>query len=82
MRQLNEIHLARPFLGSRRLVDELTDRGLTVNRKRVQRLLRFMGITATYLSPAENVLCGLGPEQPNQVWSADITYLWLRGSRI
>lgn len=86
MRQLDEIHLARPFLGSRRLVDELTDRGLTVNRKRVQRLLRIMGITAIYPQPRTSkaakghkiypyLLRGLAPEQPNQVWVADITYL-------
>lgn len=86
MRQLDEIHLARPFLGSRRLVDELKDRGLTVNRKRIQRLLRVMGIRALYPKPNTSkaakghaiypyLLRGLEPSRPNQVWVADITYL-------
>ncbi len=86
MRQLDEIHLARPFLGSRRLVDELKDRGLTVNRKRVQRLMRIMGITTIYPKPRTSkaakghdvypyLLRGLEPERANQVWVADITYL-------
>ena len=86
MRQLDEIHLARPFLGSRRLVDELKDRGLTVNRKRVQRLLRVMGMTTIYPKPRTSkpakghtiypyLLRGLEPSRPNQVWVADITYL-------
>ena len=86
MHQLDEIHLARPFLGSRRLVDELTDRGLTVNRKRIQRLLRVMGIAAVYPKPRTSraakghmiypyLLRGLEPERANQVWVADITYL-------
>lgn len=86
MRQLDEIHLARPFLGSRRIVDELKDRGLTVNRKRVQRLLRVMGIRALYPKPNTSkaakghaiypyLLRGLEPIRPNQVWVADVTYL-------
>ena len=40
MRLIDEIHLRYPFYGSRRLCDELEDRGQTVNRKRVQRLMR------------------------------------------
>ena len=86
MRQLDEIHLARPFLGSRRLVDELRDRGFTVNRKRVQRLMRVMDITTIYPKPRTSkaakghdiypyLLRGLEAERPNQVWVADITYL-------
>ncbi len=86
MRQLDEIHLARPFLGSRRLVDELRDRGFTVNRKRVQRLMRVIGITTIYPKPRTSkaakghdiypyLLRGFEPERANQVWVADITYL-------
>lgn len=86
MRAIDEIHLARPFLGSRRLVDELENRGFTVNRKRVQRLMRRMGITASYPKPRTSkvakghtiypyLLRGLEPTRPNQVWVADITYL-------
>lgn len=48
MRRIDEIHLELPFLGSRRIVDHLTDDGIVVNRKRVQRLMRIMGLTALY----------------------------------
>ncbi len=86
MRTIDEIHLARPFLGSRRIADELKDRSLSVNRKRVQRLMRLMGITAVYPKPKTSkaarghkiypyLLRGLEPSRPNQVWVADITYL-------
>ena len=40
MRLIDEIHLMRPFYGSRRIRDELEERGHCVNRKRVQRLMR------------------------------------------
>lgn len=86
MRTIDEIHLARPFLGSRRIADELKDRSLSVNRKRVRRLMRLMGITAVYPKPKTSkaapghkiypyLLRGLEPSRPNQVWVADITYL-------
>ena len=44
----DEIHLEVPFYGSRRIRDELDTRGQRVNRKRVQRLMREMGIRALY----------------------------------
>ncbi len=86
MRTIDEIHLARPFLGSRRITGELKDQGSTVNRKHVQRLMRVMGITAIYPKPSTSkaakghvihpyLLRGLKPERANQVWVADITYL-------
>ena len=86
MRLLDEVHLARPFLGSRRLVDELRVRGYRVNRKRVQRLMQLMGIEATYPRPRTStpnkahevyryLLRDLVPERANQVWVSDITYL-------
>ena len=86
MRVPDEVHLLRPFLGSRRLVDELAERGLRINRKRVQRLMRLMGIGATYPKPKTSqaakgrkvypyLLRNLEPERANQVWVADITYL-------
>jgi len=85
-RVIDEIHLARPFLGSRRIADELRERGFTVNRKRIQRLMRLMGIAASYPKPKTSkaakghktypyLLRGLEPERANQVWVADITYL-------
>ena len=86
MRVLDEVHLVRPFLGSRRLVDELAARGHSVNRKRVQRLMRLMGIEATYPKPRTStpnqmhklypyLLREVTPERANQVWVADITYI-------
>ena len=51
MRLLDEIHLAWPFYGSRRLRDELETQGSPVNRKRVQRLVRQMGLRALYPKP-------------------------------
>ena len=86
MRVLDEVHLLRPFLGSRRLVDELAERGVRVNRKRVQRLMRLMSIEATYPKPKTSqavkghkvypyLLRDVVPERANRVWVADITYL-------
>jgi len=86
MRRIDEMHLKRPFYGSRRIRDWLQDEGFAVNRKRVQRLMRQMGITALY--PKANtsrpgkghriypyLLKGLAIERPNQVWAADICYV-------
>ncbi len=86
MRLIDEIHLELPFYGSRRLVDELKDRDRPVNRKRVQRLMRQMGLAALYPKrrtsrPADGykvypyLLTGLSIERPNHVWAADICYL-------
>jgi putative transposase len=86
MRAIDEIHLARPFLGSRRIVDALADDGIPINRKKVVRLMRVMGITALYPKPRTTVsapghrrypylLRGLTVDRPNQAWAADITYL-------
>jgi putative transposase len=86
MRAMDEIHLRLPFYGSRRIVDELTDEGHTVNRKCVQRLMRQMGMTALYPGPNTSkahhahkvypyLLRGLVIERANQVWCADVTYI-------
>jgi len=86
MRLIDEIHLKLPFAGSRRLVSELAARGYPVNRKRVQRLMRVMGIEAICPKPNTSkarkghmiypyFLKDLKIERSNQVWAADITYL-------
>ena len=86
MRLIDEIHLHYPFYGSRRLGDELEDRGQTVNRKRVQRLMRLMGLQALYprrrtSQPGKGhkiypyLLRGLPIERANPVWATDITYI-------
>lgn len=89
MRLLDELHLKYPFMGSRRLRDELGKLGHTVNRKRIQRLMRLMGLEALYPkrrtsapNPAHRLfpylLRDLVIERPNQVWAADITYIPMR----
>lgn len=84
MRQIDELYTRWPFYGSRRLADELG-----VNRKRIQRLMRRMGIEAvgpkrrtTIRSPGHKVypylLRGVEITRVDQVWSSDITYIPLR----
>lgn len=86
MRLMDEIHLDKPFLGIRRITDALHDLGHHVNRKRVQRLMRKMGIQAIYpkpnLSKANQkhkiysyLLRNLDINRPNQVWATDVTYI-------
>ena len=86
MRLLDEEYTAHPFLGSRRLTKWLIERGEAVNRKRVQRLLRLMGLEAIYPKPKlsaagrghpiyPDVLRNVSVERPDQVWSTDITYV-------
>ena len=87
MRALDEIYPATPFYGSRRLQVMLARRGLHVNRKRVQRLMRVMGLEAVGPKPRlphpeqrvyPYLLRDVAIERVNQVWSTDITYIRLR----
>ncbi len=89
MRSMDEIHLELPFYGSRRIRDELAGQGHPVNRKRVQRLMRRMGMNALYPKPNTSranhahkvypyLLRNLPIERANQVWCADITYIPMR----
>ena len=48
MRRIDEIHLKLPFYGTRRIRDQLHREGYKVNRKKVRRLMRLMGISALY----------------------------------
>jgi putative transposase len=86
MRRMDELSLASPFYGSRRMVAVLRRDGWTVNRKRVRRLMRVMGLEAIYQKPNTSkghpahkvypyLLRDLVIERPNQVWCADITYI-------
>jgi putative transposase len=81
-----ELFTAWPFLGSRRMTALLRAEGLAINRKRVQRLMRKMGIAAlgpkprtTKSAPGHKIfpylLRGLTIDRVNQVWCADITYI-------
>jgi len=86
MRRMDELYLAYPFYGSRRMVAVLRREGWAVNRKRARRLMRLMGLWAIYQKPNTSrqhpehtvypyLLRGLSIERPNQVWCADITYI-------
>src|SRR5271166_4233416 len=86
MRRMDELYMASPFYGSRRMVAVLRREGWEVNRKRVQRLMRVMGLEAIYQKPNTSkrhpahkvypyLLRGLVIDRPNQVWCADITYI-------
>ena len=81
MRLIDEIHLQLPFYGSRRMRDELEERGHTVNRKRVQRLMRQMDLRALYprrrtSQPGKGhkiypyLLRDLSIERANQAWAS------------
>jgi len=89
MRIIDEIYTDYPFYGSRRMVIELGRKSFAVNRKRVQRLMRVMGIEAIYPKPKLSLrnrehkvypylLKGVLVDRPNQVWSTDITYIPLQ----
>jgi putative transposase len=86
MRRLDELHLQWPFYGSRKLTWELRLEGHDVGRRHVVTLMRKMGIEVIYRKPRTSIpareatiypylLTGLVINRPNQVWSADITYL-------
>jgi putative transposase len=86
MRRIDEQYTACPFYGSRRMTAWLIAQGEEVNRKRVQRLMRVMGLEAVYPKPRLSVagrghkiypylLRGVKIERPDQVWSTDITYV-------
>lgn len=85
---LDEEYTRHPFYGSRRMSQYLCGLGHTVNRKRVQRLMRALGLVG--MAPGPNtskphpqhtvypyLLRGVEISQPNQVWSTDITYIRL-----
>ena len=88
---IDKIHTDKPFLGSRRIVDELEELELLANRKCVQRLMRVMGIEAIYPRPRTTRpgvgaghrvfpyrLAGVEITRPNQVWAADVTFIPMR----
>jgi len=86
MRRIDEPYTACPFYGSRRITAWLVQQGEEVNRKRVQRLMRVMGLEAIDPKPRLSaagrghkiypyLLRGVKIERPDQVWSADITYV-------
>ncbi|HZA21361.1 MAG TPA: IS3 family transposase [Dehalococcoidia bacterium] len=86
MKLIDQQYLDRPFYGSRRMTAWLRNQGYGVNRKRVRRLMGIMGLRAIYRRPRTSqpapgqkvypyLLRGVAITQPNQVWTADITYI-------
>jgi len=86
MRLIDELYTARPIYGSRKMAERLRERGHEVNRKRVQRLMRIMGLEGMAPGPSTSrphpehkvypyLLRGVEITRANQVWAADITYL-------
>ena len=86
MRRIDELYLEKPFYGSRRMTFDLNEEGRGVNRKRVQRLMRLMGIEALVPRPGTSkvapgnkiypyLLRGVKISEPNHVWASDITYI-------
>jgi putative transposase len=89
MREIDEVYLENPSYGSRSIAAVLANQGWTVNRKRVQRLMRVMSIagvtpkrSTSKPSPGHRIfpylLRNVEITHPNQVWSTDITYVPLR----
>jgi len=86
MALIDRQYLARPYYGSRRMAAWLATQGHRVNRKRVQRLMRLIGLVAVYQRPNTSkpaaahkvypyLLGGLSIDRVNQVWCSDITYI-------
>jgi len=86
MKLIDRQYLATPFYGARKIAAWLKSQNYIVNRKRVRRLMRLMGIRAIYRRPRTSrpgpghkiypyLLGGMKITRPNQVWAADITYI-------
>ena len=89
MRLIDEEYTKTPFYGSRKIAAVLRRKGYEVNRKRVQRLMRLMGIEAIYPGPNTSkphpdhkiypyLLRDREITRVNEVWGTDITYIRLR----
>lgn len=88
MRLIDEEYLRHPFYGSRKMVAYLKRKGFLVNRKRVSRLMRLMGIQSLAPGPKTSqpskqhkvypyLLRNLDIVRADQVWCSDLTYIRL-----
>ena len=88
MNLIDQYYMKYPFTGTRKMKKYLNKQGYRINRKRVQRLYREMGLEAVYPKPNLSkshsghkiypyLLKGVTVNRSNQVWSTDITYLKL-----
>ncbi len=86
MKLIDRQYLDTPFYGARRMTVWLKSHGHQVNRKRVRRLMRIMGLKTIYRRPWTSkaaprrkiypyLLNNTVITRPNQVWAADITYI-------
>ena len=86
MRHIDRLYLEHPYYGSRRMEVVLRQQGLLINRKRVQRLMRLMGLEGMAPGPRTSrphiehprfpyLLRNLAIVRPDQVWASDITYV-------
>src|SRR6202790_366056 len=86
MRRIDELHLERPFAGSRMLRDMLNREGVSIGRRHVASLMKRMGIAAIYRRPNTSkpapghkiypyLLRGTKIDRPDRVWATDITYI-------
>ncbi len=89
MRWIDEQYLKTPFYGSRRMTACLGRAGETVNRKRVQRLMRVMGLEGLFPGRRTTIAAAGAKAYPyllrdreltrsDEVWSSDITYVPMR----
>ena len=87
--EIDQLHLLRPFFGSRRMCTHFRKRGHQIGRGKVRRLMQEMGVVAIYPKPRTSLkaadhkvypylLRHLKVTRPNQVWCADITYIPMR----
>lgn len=89
MRLIDEQYTRTPFYGARRMTEHLRRLGHPIDRKRVGRLMRRMGLEPVYPRPKTSaphpkhpiypyLLRDVSIDHPNQVWAADITYIPLQ----
>ena len=89
MRLIDEQFLETPYYGSRQMARHLRRLGYGVDRKRIRRLMKLMGLSAIYQKPNTSkphpahrtypyLLRGMTIDRPNQVWCTDISYIPMR----
>lgn len=89
MKIIDEEYNRHPFYGTRRMKSYLRTQGYNINRKRIQRLYKLMGLEAIYPKPKLSkatkehkkypyLLHGMKINRQNQVWSSDITFIRLK----
>lgn len=90
MHRIDQIYTRHPYYGSPRITAQLQRDGIVANHKRVERLMRRMGLQAMYPKPHTSqshpahpvypyLLRGLTINHPNHVWGTDITYVRAQG---